>query len=153
MKIKNQVNIGRLIGKIDNDFNLSESDWIPRVAAWTIDALAQMNCLPMEKKRRTLEVSNRIANFPCKLNAKEIKVFTENGCEVEPIGKAGCGCGSNTVTISRFDQNNNRHYEGYNEETGEVVSQTTVNLPRTENISVGRNFVIQNNNIEDLPNI
>ena len=33
MKIKNQVNIGRLIGKIDNDFNLSESDWIPRVAA------------------------------------------------------------------------------------------------------------------------
>ena len=148
MKIKNQVNIGRLIGKIDNDFNLSESDWIPRVAAWTIDALAQMNCLPMEKKKRTLEVSNRIANFPCKLNAKEIKVFTENGCEVEPIGKAACGCGSNTVTISRFDQNNNRHYEGYNEETGEVVSQTTVNLPRTENISAGRNFVIQNNNIE-----
>ena len=24
----------RIIGKVDNDFNLSESDWIPRAAAW-----------------------------------------------------------------------------------------------------------------------
>ena len=148
MKIKNQVNIGRLIGKIDNDFNLSESDWIPRVAAWTIDALSQMNCLPMEKKKRTLEVSNRIANFPCKLNAKEIKVFTENGCEVEPISKAGCSCGTGAIQIARFDQDNNKYYEGYDEETGEVVSQTTVNYPKIQTVGVGRNFVIQNNNIE-----
>ena len=151
MKIKHQVNIGRLIGKIDNDFNLSESDWIPRVAAWTIDALSQMNCLPMEKKRRTLEVSNRIANFPCKLNTKEIKVFTENGCEVDALGSTSCGCGqkiSNTVDVTRFDTTNNRHYEGYNEETGEVVSQTTVNELRTTTVPLNRNFVIQNNNIE-----
>ena len=64
MKIKNRLPLQRLIGKIDNDFNISESDWIPRVAAWTIDALSQMQVLPMERKRRKLEVSNRIAQFP-----------------------------------------------------------------------------------------
>ena len=58
-----------------NDFNISESDWIPRVAAWTIDALSQMKVLPMEKKVRTLAVSERVAKFPCALNSKELKVF------------------------------------------------------------------------------
>ena len=58
MKIKNQLPLERLIGKIDNDFNISESDWIPRVAAWSIDALAHMKVLPMEKKRRTKNSSS-----------------------------------------------------------------------------------------------
>ena len=61
MKLNNQLTLQRLIGKIDNDFNISESDWIPRVAAWTIDALSQMKALPMERKRTPLGVSNRIA--------------------------------------------------------------------------------------------
>ena len=43
MKLKHQLPLQRLIAKIDNDFNISESDWIPRVAAWTIDALSQIN--------------------------------------------------------------------------------------------------------------
>ena len=74
MKIKQHtLKISRLIGKIDNDFNISESDWIPRVAAWVIDALSQMKVLPMERKRRVLEVSERIAQFPCCINADEIK--------------------------------------------------------------------------------
>lgn len=93
MKIKNRLPIQRLIGKIDNDFNISESDWIPRVAAWTIDALSQMKVLPMEKKRRTLEVSNRIAQFPCELNATDIKVYDENGCEIPSYNSNNsCGC-------------------------------------------------------------
>ena len=75
MKIKNQLTLHRLIGKIDNDFNISESDWIPRVAAWVTDALSQMKVLPMERKRRTLEVVEKVATFPCELNAKELKVF------------------------------------------------------------------------------
>ena len=82
MKINNQLPLQRLIGKIDNDFNISESDWIPRVAAWTIDALSQMKVLPMEKKKRTLEVSDRLAQFPCQLNATELKVYDSNGCEI-----------------------------------------------------------------------
>lgn len=107
MKMKKQLEIGRLIGKIDNDFNISESDWIPRVAAWCIDALSQMKILPMEKKKRKLEVSNRIANFPCMLNAKELKVYDENGCEIDNLDEdqSQCGCGSklNSLTNSISD--------------------------------------------------
>jgi hypothetical protein len=82
MKIKNQVSLQRLIGKVDNDFNISESDWIPRVGAWVIDALSQMKCLPLERKRKVLEVSDRIATYPCEITAKELKVFDNKGCEI-----------------------------------------------------------------------
>ena len=85
MKIKNQVSLQRLVGKVDNDFNISESDWIPRVGAWVIDALSQMKCLPMERKRRTLEVSERLAVFPCPINARELRVFDMNGCEIPEL--------------------------------------------------------------------
>ena len=97
MKLNNQVPLQRLVGKIDNDFNISESDWIPRVAAWTIDALSQMKVLPMERKRRRLEISNRIATFPCELNASEIKVFDKNGCEIQHLdkNKNSCNCSVN----------------------------------------------------------
>lgn len=103
MKLKNQVSLERLIGKIDNDFNISESDWIPRVAAWTIDALAQMNVLPMEKKRRTLEVSDRIAQFPCKLNARELKVFDENGNEIPELNRDSC-CAAKQMSKKNTDK-------------------------------------------------
>ena len=92
MKIKNHINLSRLIGKIDNDFNISESDWIPRVAAWTIDALAQIKCLPMELKRRKLEVNERIAQYPCDMNMESLRVFDENGCEIFPIGVVQTDC-------------------------------------------------------------
>ena len=93
MKLNNQLTLQRLIGKIDNDFNISESDWIPRVAAWTIDALSQMKVLPMERKRRKLEVSNRIAQFPCTINAEELRVFDKYGYEVPAFdSKKNCKC-------------------------------------------------------------
>ena len=82
MKVKQLITIQRLIGKVDNDFNISESDWIPRVAAWVIDALSQLRVLPMEKKRRTLEVSERIALFPCELTIQELRVFDKYGNEI-----------------------------------------------------------------------
>ena len=112
MKIKHQLKMARLIGKIDNDFNISESDWIPRVAAWVIDALAQMQILPMEKKKRELEVSNRIAQFPCHLNATELKVFDSNGKEIPNIDseKGKCCSGSAATPITKeigvFDSTN-----------------------------------------------
>lgn len=101
MKINKNISMQRLIAKIDNDFNISESDWAPRVAAWCIDALGQMKCLPTEKKKRTLEVSNREATFPCVANANEIKVYDSNGCEIEAAGEySQCGCGGNTTNSS-----------------------------------------------------
>lgn len=140
MKIKKRVPLSRLIGKIDNDFNLSESDWIPRVGAWVVDALSQMKCLPMERKRRTLEVSNRIATFPCDINPSDIKVFDKNGCEIAELdSKQTCGCsdsGSSSPVseIAIFDSSN----------------KTGINTMRVANItnSSGKNFVIAGNSIE-----
>lgn len=142
MKIKQRVELSRLIGKIDNDFNISESDWIPRVAAWVIDALSQMKVLPTERKKRTLEVNNRIAIFPCTLNAKEIKVYDSNGCEISELNSSTCNCNSglnsidtvsSEIAVFRPDGNN------------------PVNSMKVGNIinpDIDRNFVIAGNNIE-----
>lgn len=94
MKNNSHTILARLIGKIDNDFNISESDWIPRVAAWVIDALSQMQILPMERKKRTLEVSDRLAQFPCKINATDIKVYDKNGCEIKELNTERKCCNS-----------------------------------------------------------
>ena len=142
MKIRQNVELGRLIGKVDNDFNISESDWIPRAAAWVIDALSQMKVLPMERKRRTLNVDNRIALFPCTLNAKEIKVFDSNGCEIIELNNSTCSCNSglndsNVVgsEIAVFAPNGNNP----------VNSMKVTNIIPTDKT---RNFVVAGNNIE-----
>ena len=139
MKLNNQVPLQRLVGKIDNDFNISESDWIPRVAAWTIDALSQMKVLPMERKRRILEVSDKIATFPCELNATEIKVFDKNGCEIEHLdkNKNSCNCRNNKTQLQEiaiFDSSN----------------KTGINFMEVANVknNNNRNFVLDCNNIE-----
>lgn len=140
MKIKNRLPLSRLIGKIDNDFNISESDWIPRVAAWTIDALSQMQVLPMERKRRKLEVSDRIAQFPCQINATELKVYDKNGCEIPELNReTSCGCSNvrNTTPqeIAVIDDTN---------KTGINFMTVGTIIPS----SSGRNFVLDCNNIE-----
>lgn len=141
MKIKNHtLEISRIIGKIDNDFNISESDWIPRVAAWVTDALSQMKVLPMERKRRILEVSERIAQFPCCINADEIKVYDSNGCEISQLDdNSSCGCSTNASNygsqeIAVIDDANKSGVNFMN--VGTIVN------------SANRNFVLQGNNIE-----
>ena len=137
--LNNQLTLQRLIGKVDNDFNISESDWIPRVAAWTIDALSQMKVLPMERKRRTLEVSDRIAQFPCTINAEELSVYDSNGYEI-PFYKKSKSCSHNKSNISS---------------TGEQIGVTnpyasngwkTVQVANIVDIR-NRNFVLDGNNI------
>ena len=122
-------------------FNISESDWIPRVAAWVTDALSQMKVLPMEKKRRTLEVVDKIATFPCELNAKELKVFDKCGNEIPELNKentckcSGGGASSPTSEIAVFDTTN----------------KTGVNYMNIANVvssNQGKNFVLDGNNIE-----
>ena len=133
MKIKNQVSLKRLIGKIDNDFNISESDWIPRVAAWTIDALSQIGCLPMEIKRRELPVYNKIAIHPCITDAKSVRVYDKNGCEIENIYNAkACDCSSTDVV-------------GVTVPTAPRESYVQV---RNTSSPIGRNYVLDGNNID-----
>lgn len=82
MKINNLLPLQRIIGKVDNDFNIDDSDWIPRVGAWVIDALSQLKVLPMQRKRRKLDVVDKIAIFPCVINTKDIHVYDMNGCKI-----------------------------------------------------------------------
>lgn len=76
--------VDRIIAKIDNDFNPSNSDWIPRVGAWVYDALMQLDCVQTETKRKRLTVINNIARSDCNLG-KKIKVFDANGCPIDEL--------------------------------------------------------------------
>ena len=140
MKLKKQCTVERLVGKIDNDFNISESDWIPRVAAWVIDALSQMKCLPMERKKRKLKVNNRIAIFPCTLNTSDIKVYDSHGCEIPELNSGECSCYASSSStggrdeIAVIDNTNN---------TGVNFMQVA-----TVNSVAGRNFVLDGDRIE-----
>lgn len=141
MKIKNHIELGRLVGKIDNDFNIHESDWIPRVAAWTYDALAQMKCLPMERKRRMLEVSDRIAQFPCEMNMTELRVFDKNGCEIQPLDKVISCCRNkvnNSPPVKEMAVIDNNNKTGVN-------FMNVVNIPSSYS---DKGFVVQGNCIE-----
>lgn len=93
----------------------------------------------MEKKRRTLEVNERVAQFPCTLNATELKVFDKNGVEIANIEDSNCCCPKQSMSS-----------------TGEVigVTQTRVrdgwqtveyaNITNTNN----RNYVLDCDKIE-----
>ena len=139
MKVKRQLTIQRLVAKIDNDFNISESDWIPRVAAWVIDALSQMQILPMEKKRRKLEVSNRIAQFPCTINATELKVLDKNGVEIPELNDINsCDCNSRNIASQEIAIMDSSNKTGVN----------FMNVAQVVGGQSGRNFVLNGNQIE-----
>lgn len=137
--LNNQLTLQRLIGKVDNDFNISESDWIPRVAAWTIDALSQMKVLPMERKRRTLEVSDRIAQFPCTINAEELSVYDSNGCEIPAYKKSkSCSCNKGNIPFTGEQIGVTNPYATNGWETVQVANVVTAG---------NRNFILDGNNI------
>ena len=140
MKLKRQCTVERLVGKIDNDFNISESDWIPRVAAWVIDALSQMKCLPMERKKRKLKVNNRIAIFPCTLNTTNIKVYDSHGCEIPELNSGECGCYASSSSIGGQDEI----------AVIDNTNNTGVNFMQVATINsiAGRNFVLDGDRIE-----
>ena len=143
MKVKRRISIQRLVGKVDNDFNIPESDWIPRVAAWVIDALSQLKVLPMEKKRRELEVSERIALFPCEITANELKVFDKYGNEIANGAEDKC------CNVKRNNSSTGRQQQTIgvtNPNAKDYVTSTIL-----DNVQVspeGHMFYLQGNNIE-----
>lgn len=76
------TNIERIIAKIDNDFNPDNSDWIPRVGAWCIDAMSMLDSLPTRRKKRKLVVKDRIAYSSCNINLESVTVYDENNCKI-----------------------------------------------------------------------
>lgn len=139
-----RIELPRLVGKIDNDFNISESDWIPRVAAWVTDALSQMKVLPMQKKLRTLEVTEGVAHFPCQLNGADIAVYDSSGNRIERYDrekscgrpfKESCSCVNTGQPIAIIDTKN---------KTGVNFMQVGTIVP-----SNNRFYILdKNNNIE-----
>ena len=99
MSINNKyISVEQIVAKIDNDFNPDNSDWIPRVAAWCIDALQQLRLFNKVDKKVKLKVVDKVARFVCDLNETELKVYDENGCKVEQaktVEDWGC-CHSST---------------------------------------------------------
>lgn len=77
------TNVERIIAKIDNDFNPDNSDWIPRVGAWCIDAMAQLDILRTKRKKKKLIVIDRIAYSDCPLTNNNIKIYDNRGCKIE----------------------------------------------------------------------
>lgn len=137
MQLNNQLPLQRLIGKIDNDFNIDNSDWIPRVGAWVTDALSQMKLLPMEYVTEDIEVNDRIADLPCMINTKGIEVFDKNGCPINnanEIKKCSCGGNSGSSSTGGYIGVDVNDYHNYNNHT------TIVKVVNPNN----RNFVISN---------
>ena len=96
------TNIERIIAKIDNDFNPDNSDWIPRVGAWCIDAMGMMNALRKVKKRKRLSVGERIAYSDCPLNKYELNVYDVNGCKIKEADSVkSCNSTPSTGEITR----------------------------------------------------
>lgn len=101
--------IEHIIAKLDNDFNLDNSDWIPRIAAWTIEAMSQIKCLAKEKKCFKVAVINRIAKSPCNLEVKGLKIYDSRGCPIDELDdckkKSSC-CGRNGFRDDDEDDEN-----------------------------------------------
>ena len=53
------ITIEHIIGKLDNDFNPDNSDWIPRVPAWCVDAMNELKVLRKIDKKMKLTVINK----------------------------------------------------------------------------------------------
>ena len=69
---KNLSSIETIIARLDNDFNIMSSDYIPRVGTWCIDAMNEMGILQYEEKETTIEVVDRV---PIQMNHNEKNEF------------------------------------------------------------------------------
>lgn len=84
--------IEHIIAKLDNDFNLDNSDWIPRIATWAIEVMSQLKVLRTVKRRRTISVNNRIAKIKCNIETNGLKVYDNNGCEIKELDYSDDEC-------------------------------------------------------------
>ena len=146
MNYKSLLPVEAIIARLDNDFNIDNSDYIPRIATWCIDLMNQMKVMKYEEKEMILEVDNRFASLPSCCDNSKIRVFDENGCEVERISKNSCGCGIKHSNVEYFTQDKERAIEAENNKTypsRRVVEYDIYN-------PTGRNYVLikDNNSIE-----
>lgn len=111
--------IERIIGKIDNDFNPDNADWVPRVSAWVIDALMQIKVLKNKEAYLRLPVKGNIAYSDCELDVNHIKVYDDKGCEVNEAETNVC---------------NDCHSTGKPQETSITPTTTLAVNPNANNV-------------------
>lgn len=87
MQTPTNTNVERIIAKIDNDFNPDNSDWIPRVAAWTIDVLNMLDVNTTKKVRHKLPVNNRIVKTRLCLSRGNFKLIGQCGRTLKEVTK------------------------------------------------------------------
>lgn len=136
----NLTTIERIIAKIDNDFNLDNSDWTPRIAAWVIDALSILKCTPIEKKVSKLEVNNRIAVLECPMVTNHIKVYDSKGCIVKSIKDVDHCCHSNVDSASDecSDVSLTMEVGKYSEQESSTSVSTTIGLNKENNTLINK---------------
>lgn len=126
----NVVNMERIIAKIDNDFNPDNSDWIPRVISWTIDALSILNCFEEQTNTKRIEVKDRIAYDKCAFSNIE-SIVDNNGCTIVELDETNCqSCESSSPFTGATKQS------GISESTGTIGIDTEQGKGRATSISV-----------------
>ena len=107
MQINPNTNIEHIIAKIDNDFNIDHSDWIPRVAAWVIEALSLLKCTKYETVTTKVIINDKIGILN-NINLDKITVCDKNGCKIESmedvVGYNKCCKIESTNVIGRDEQ-------------------------------------------------
>lgn len=164
MQVRKNTNIQHIIAKLDNDFNIDNTDYVPRVAAWVIEALGILKCTPTEKKTKKVEINDRIGYLPCDFDASNIKVYDTNGCEVTKLSKANSCCKSSptgtqqetpTREISKtlYRQNNNDEQEAIAIAIATGINDNNAIIHATDSITINdlnnhAYLLLPNNQIE-----
>lgn len=149
MKISQNTTIEHIIAKIDNDFNIDHSDWIPRIAAWVIEALSILNCTPKQFVTEKVRVQDKIGYLRCPVNFNEIKMFDENDCEIINLTNSkSCGCFPSTGKI-------NNSVVGRDEqiaipEDPKNVSGDYITTSKRKNSYIAKGFIPLSNNKFEL---
>lgn len=142
--MKKNIELDRIIAKIDNDFNPDNSDWIPRVGAWVIDAMSMLNCLRTETKKVALPVKERIVYSSINIFDGEFKVYTQCGCKV-----------NKAVKIDNIEDFNNSPFTGEEIQTDTTGTTDFIQNPNavesiTQAISVNCNCPNYRYNVVEL---
>lgn len=166
---KEVTTLENLIAKIDNDFNPDNSDWIPRVGAWAIEAMMQLRVLRTVEKKRKLNVVDGYAKSPCDFDKNNIKVYDKNNCEIPEASSNSSNCCSSSDSLptggdSECHVNPRGTLEhGYDENRKDITSVSfhvntiderarynVQNIELGNTARKGRNYVLASPNIIEL---
>lgn len=82
--VNKYIQLEAIVGRIDNDFNIDHSDWIPRVGIWVVAALQQIEGISTIRTRKQIALHNGSSGDMIFFNNRNnFKLFTMDGCEIK----------------------------------------------------------------------